>query len=238
MLGERGFLRPGEFNARILVTVDGRPTNDLIYGQSHLDQDFVVPMEAVRQVEVIRGPGSALYGTNAVFGVINVVTKDGSDVNGTQVRLEGGTKDTGRASVLWGQALSNGWDVLASATGFTSQGDQDVIFDGVHDAAHNFGHIRDSDAEGVESAFVKARKGDFTLQFDTEARVQGNRSATYLTSFSDPGNEHEQRTNFTVKFDHEIENGKSIHAMVYYGHYGYQQDWVYAAAPADARGSI
>ncbi len=82
MLGDRGFLRPGEWNARILVAVDGRPTNELIFGQSHLDRDFVVPMEAVKQIEVVRGPGSALYGTNAVFGVVNVVTKDGADVNG------------------------------------------------------------------------------------------------------------------------------------------------------------
>ncbi|HET6248354.1 MAG TPA: TonB-dependent receptor [Tepidisphaeraceae bacterium] len=231
MLGERGFLRPGEYNARILVTVDGRPTNDMIYGQSHLDEDFVVPMEAVKQVEVIRGPGSALYGTNAVFGVINVVTKDGADINGTQVRLEGGTKDSGRASVLFGQALPNGWDVVASVTGYTTQGDGDVIFDGIHDAAHDYGHVRDSDNGTAESLFIKARKGDFTIQFDTEARIQGNRSATYLASFYDPGEEHEQRTNFTVKFDHEIETGKSIHGMFYYGSYGYQQDWEYAAAP-------
>jgi iron complex outermembrane receptor protein len=187
-------------------------------------------METVKQVEVIRGPGSALYGTNAVFGVINVVTKDGADVNGTQVRVEGGAKDTGRVSVLYGQELSNGWDVLASATGFSSQGDRDVIFSGVNDAAHDYGHVKDSDGQQVESLFLKARKGDFTIQFDTEARVQGNRSATYLASFYDPGNEHEQRTNVTAKFDHEIEEGQSIHGMLFYGSYGYQQGWLNAAA--------
>src|SRR5438105_2078104 len=65
--GVRGSLRPGEWNARILVLVDGRPTREPLYGQTHLDQDFVVPMEAIKRVEVVRGPGSALYGSNAVF---------------------------------------------------------------------------------------------------------------------------------------------------------------------------
>src|SRR5205807_9338744 len=74
-LGVRGFLRPNEWNARVLVTVDGRPTRDTIFEQTHVDQDFVVPIEAVKRVEIVRGPGSALYGGNAVFGVVNVVTK-------------------------------------------------------------------------------------------------------------------------------------------------------------------
>ena len=60
-----------------MVLVDGRPTREVIYSQTHLDRDFVVPMEAVKRVEVVRGPGSALYGSNAVFGVVDVVTKDG-----------------------------------------------------------------------------------------------------------------------------------------------------------------
>ena len=91
----------------------------MIYGQSHLDRDFVVPMEAVQQIEVVRGPGSSLYGTNAVFGVINVVTKNGSDVNGIQVKVEGGTQETGRASILYGMELPGGWDVLASSLPMT-----------------------------------------------------------------------------------------------------------------------
>ncbi|HWE04491.1 MAG TPA: TonB-dependent receptor [Tepidisphaeraceae bacterium] len=224
--GVRGFLRPGEYNSRILVTVDGRPTNDLLYGQSHLDRDFVVPMEAVQQIEVVRGPGSSLYGTNAVFGVVNLVTKNGSDINGVQVRLEGGTQDTGRASVLYGGELPGGWDVLASVTAYDSQGDRDIIYDGVNDAAHDYGHIRNSDAEGVGSAMIKARKGDLTVMLDYETRGVDNSAATYLATFSDPGKMRENRWNASLKYDHEIQPGQSVHGMVYYGHYGYEQDYI------------
>ncbi len=173
--GVRGFLRPGEWNARILVLVDDRPTRENIYGQTHLDQDFVVPLEAVKQIEVVRGPGSALYGTNAVFGVINVVTKSGADVDGVQARFEGGSQDTGRASVLFGTKTRDDWDILAVVSGYTSQGDNDIIYDGIHDPGLNFGHIQNSDYEGTEAAFVKVKKGEFTAEFDFENRLKDNR---------------------------------------------------------------
>jgi iron complex outermembrane receptor protein len=223
--GVRGFLRPGEWNARILVMVDGTPTNEMIYGQTHIDKDFVVPMEVVKQIEVVRGPGSALYGSNAVFGVINVVTKDGADVDGVQAKLEGGTQDTGRLSALFGTKTKNDWDILASVTGYTSQGDSDVFYDGVHAADLNFGHIENSDYEGVESAYFKAKKGEFTAEFDFENRQKDNRDATYDTSFFNPGSEHEQRTNATIRFDHQIADGQSVHAKLYYGSYHYEQRW-------------
>jgi outer membrane receptor for ferrienterochelin and colicins len=221
--GVRGFLRPGEWNARLLVLVDGRPTREIIFDQTHIDEDFVVPMEAVQRVEVIRGPGSALYGSDAVFGVINVVTKDGADVNGAQVKLEGGTDYTARGNVLLGFQAKGGWDVLADLSGYTSEGDNHIQYDGVNDAQHNFGNIINSDYEGVYSGFLKIKKGEFSVTLDSEHRDKDNRDATYLTSFFDPGSMQEARTNLTFKFDHEISSDQQLHAMVYYGDYHYQQ---------------
>jgi iron complex outermembrane receptor protein len=225
MAGVRGLLRPDEFNTRILVLIDGRPTNELIFGQSHLDQDFSVPMEAVKQIEVVRGPGSALYGSNAVAGVVSVTTKDGADINGVQVRLQGGTQDTGRASVLFGKELDHGWDVMGCVTGFSTDGDTDIYYDGVNDAAHNYGHITGADQEAAGSALFKARHGDFTAQLDFEDRQADNRSATYLTSWFDPGGMDELRTNATFRVDHEVAVGQTLHAMAYYSLYRYHQQW-------------
>jgi outer membrane receptor for ferrienterochelin and colicins len=229
--GVRGFQRPGEWNARILVLEDGRPTNDIIYGQSHLDMDFVLPMEAIKQIEVVRGPGSALYGTNAVFGVINQVTKDGADINGVQAKIEGGTGDTAHGNFLFGQKFDNGWDVVADFSGYRSQGDNDIIYDGVTDAAHNYGHIGDSDYEGVYSGFFKAKKGDFTFEIDNASRLKDNSDATYLTSWFNPGHMYERRTNATFKIDHDFSDTDSVHVMVYYGHYHYFQTLPFAPAP-------
>ena len=190
-LGVRGFLRPDEWNARILVLVDGRPTRDMIYDQTHIDQDFVVPMEAVDRIEVVRGPGSALYGSDAVFGVINVVTKDGADIDGVQAKLEGGTQWTGRVNALFGYETHDGWDVMGDVSGSTSQGDTHLQFDGVNDAAHNYGNILNSDYSGVYSGFLKIKKGEFSATFDSESRDQDNADATYLAEFFNPGSMQE-----------------------------------------------
>ncbi len=222
--GVRGFLRPGEWNARILVLVDGRPTREPVYAQTHLDQDFVVPMEAIKRVEVVRGPGSALYGSNAVFAVINVVTKDGADVNGGQIKVKGGNKESGAASGMYGTNIA-GWDVIGAASGFTTAGDKNIQYDKVHDAARNFGHIVDFDHEDAYSAFAKARKGDFTIELDLERRKKDNRSATYLASWFDPGRMLEDRANLTLKYDHRVNEGQSLHAMAYVGYYNYDQKY-------------
>jgi len=56
--------------------VDGEPTNDDYVGSSYVGYDARADIDDVQQIEIIRGPGSALYGTGAFFGVINLVTRD------------------------------------------------------------------------------------------------------------------------------------------------------------------
>ncbi|MBV8781616.1 MAG: TonB-dependent receptor [Phycisphaerae bacterium] len=224
--GVRGFQRPGDPNARILVLEDGRPTNELVYGQSHFDQDFVVPMEAVKQVEIVRGPGSSLYGTNAMFGVINVVTKDGADVNGIAVKTEAGTAETIHENVLYGEQFKGGWDVIADISGFSTAGDQDIIYDGVTDAAHNFGHIRHSDDQDTVTGFAKIKNGPITFQVDSASRQTDDSTATYLTSFFNPGWLKEHQTNATLRLDKAFD-GQDLHAMLYYTHYDFRLKSIY-----------
>ncbi|MHB9156205.1 MAG: TonB-dependent receptor plug domain-containing protein, partial [Endomicrobiales bacterium] len=66
--------------------------------------DEYLPLENVKRIEFIKGPGSALYGTNAFVGVINVITKSADDINGTEVSGGFGTQDTTVASIITGSA--------------------------------------------------------------------------------------------------------------------------------------
>ncbi len=74
-VGFRGFSREGDYGNRVLVTVDGQSTNDDYIGSSFVGFDGRADLADVERIEVIRGPGSALYGTGAFFGVVNVVTR-------------------------------------------------------------------------------------------------------------------------------------------------------------------
>lgn len=73
--GFRGFSRPGDYGNRVLVTIDGHPINDDYLWSSYVGYDARVDLDDIERIEVIRGPGSVLYGTGAFFGVINLVTR-------------------------------------------------------------------------------------------------------------------------------------------------------------------
>ena len=87
-------LRGGSFE-QVLVLVDGVPMNDRQTGHFHLD--VAVPLDAVERIEVVRGPASAIHGTSAVGGVINIVTRKAAA--GVGARVQGGTFGTYATSV-------------------------------------------------------------------------------------------------------------------------------------------
>ncbi|MGH7898508.1 MAG: TonB-dependent receptor plug domain-containing protein, partial [Candidatus Binatia bacterium] len=82
------------------LLIDGRPTNDLFFGEFLAGREL--PLEHIARIEIIRGPGSALYGTNAMAGVINVVTKDYADERGPGVIGEYGSFSTRRVDAFAG----------------------------------------------------------------------------------------------------------------------------------------
>ncbi len=84
-LGVRGFARPGDYNNRVLLLVDGHRLNDNIYDEAMLGTEFPVDLDLIQRIEIIRGPTSSLYGSNAVFAVVNVITKKGGDVKGLEL---------------------------------------------------------------------------------------------------------------------------------------------------------
>ncbi len=78
------------YNPQVLMLVNGLPITNVFLG----DRSQIwggMPLENVARIEVIRGPGSALYGADAFSGVINVITKTAADIQGTQYGLRAGS---------------------------------------------------------------------------------------------------------------------------------------------------
>ncbi len=97
-LGFRGLGRLGSYGNRVLVLVDGHPLNDNWIGSSYVGYDARVGLEDVERIEVVRGPGSVLYGTNAFSGVVNVVTRR-EEQPGTQTSITAVGDGVARAHV-------------------------------------------------------------------------------------------------------------------------------------------
>src|SRR5271156_2624557 len=93
------------FNARfsndLLVLVDGRPVYTQSFGGVFWDV-LDLPLEDIERIEVIRGPGSSVWGANAVNGVINIITKKASETHGGLVIAGGGNVDQGFGTTQYG----------------------------------------------------------------------------------------------------------------------------------------
>jgi len=93
-LGSRGFSRPGDYNSRYLLLIDGHRINDNIYDTANIGNELALDIDLIDRVEVIRGPGSSLYGNNAFFGVINIITREAENINGLELSGVAGSFDT------------------------------------------------------------------------------------------------------------------------------------------------
>jgi iron complex outermembrane receptor protein len=77
------------FSNKVLLLIDGRIVNSVFRGNHFVD--LSQPVDNVARVEVVRGPGSALYGANAFAGFINVVTRRGDEIEGVEGRVTAGS---------------------------------------------------------------------------------------------------------------------------------------------------
>ena len=93
-IGTRGFAKPGDYNSRILLLVNGHRVNDNVFGQAEIGAEFGLDPAMFERVEIIRGPASSLYGDSAFFAVVNVITRTGASLGGGSITLEAGTLGT------------------------------------------------------------------------------------------------------------------------------------------------
>src|SRR5438445_3702943 len=122
-LGVRGF-NLGDSNDRVLLLVDGHRINNSLSDSAFIGTEFILDADLIDRVEVIRGPGSSLYGNNAFLGVINVITRKGRDMtgNGAEVSGEAASFDTYKGRVTYGNKFKKGLQLLLSGSIYDSAG--------------------------------------------------------------------------------------------------------------------
>ena len=108
-LGTRGFGLPGDFNTRVLLTINGNRVNDVVYDAAISGRAFPLDLDLIERIEFIPGPGGAVYGQNALFGVVNVVTRSGAGVDGAELAVAYQSPQSAREGrATWGKTLDNG----------------------------------------------------------------------------------------------------------------------------------
>jgi outer membrane receptor for ferrienterochelin and colicins len=106
-LGARGVTIAGSNWEHFLLLINGARANGPFFGEADYGSAGV-PLEIVDHIEIILGPGSVLYGSNAMLGVINVVTKEAKDWSGLRVGVEAGVFTSVRPWVGYGSTFQIG----------------------------------------------------------------------------------------------------------------------------------
>ena len=109
------------YEGKTLILLDGAEMNEILYSTFQLGNHIGV--DQIKKIEIIRGPGSAIYGGYAEYGVINIITQDGEDLKGVSVNgiysQMSGTYGQRNVGVSIGDKIK---DLNYSISFFTGQG--------------------------------------------------------------------------------------------------------------------
>ena len=148
------------FTSRVLLLIDGVPYNSWNKGgfPQHPGFDFFM-LQNIKRLEIVRGPGSSLYGENAYWGVINIVTLSGEDLQGGKVEVSGGDLLDQSVSAVYGKTFGGDSDGTSKGSimvsGRLQRGQLPVGF-WFEDA--------DSEVQGSD-IYVKGRYGNFEASY-------------------------------------------------------------------------
>lgn len=145
------------YNDKVLLLMDGVPWRDPVYENAPVDE--YLPLTNVERVEVIRGPGSALYGTNAFAGVINIVTRTPPEKPFLDVQAAAGDYST-REAYARGGFTAGGAGLFAFLRYFDTDGD------GLDLQRHQLKQVLRQNPKKNVSGGLTLTAGDFTLRYE------------------------------------------------------------------------
>lgn len=153
------------FNEKILLMIDGHTMNKNSFGSGlHLLAD-TLPVENIKQVEVVRGPGSALYGSSAFVATINIITRDADEIDGLEAKAGGGSFDTFKGNLVGAAGHGDKVAVSGSFDSYRTAGpelrvESDVLRNTPYSAAPG---APDLDVKQTD-AFLKVVAGDLAFR--------------------------------------------------------------------------
>lgn len=227
-VGVRGFGRPGDYNTRILLLVDGHRTNDSVYDSALVGTEFVLDVDLIDRIEIIRGPGSSLYGSNAFFAVVDVITKSGRDLKGAEVSGEAGSFDTYKGRLSYGNKFRNGLEAIFSASYDDSHG-LPLYYKEFDNPSTHHGITENTDFDRYYSYFAKLSYRGVTLEGASSSRTKGIPTASFGTDFNDSRNKTtDSLSTLDLKYEHNLSERTNLTARLFYDYYQYKGDYIYS----------
>jgi iron complex outermembrane receptor protein len=227
-VGVRGFLQSGDYNARVLLLIDGHRINENIYDGGMIGTEFPLDLSLIDHVEVLRGPGSSLYGTNAELAVVNVITRRPERNSSIQVASEAASF-AGRAAEMNGSFHAGHASILASGSLYRSNGAAHLYFPEYDSPETNNGVANDLDGDRYDHLFAVVRSGSFRIEglFGRRDKIIPN--ASYGTAFGDPRNRDiDTRGYLDASYSRDLGPDTQLDLRAYYDAYRYWGEFPYS----------
>jgi len=238
-VGVRGVGLLTDYTTRLLVLLDGHPLNNSLgIGESYLGRDLPLPMEAVRRIEVVKGPVGSVYGPTAFLGVVNIVTLEpGEPAFFLRAGAEGAQgKARGGEGSLAASFSAAGIRVAAAGGGFATAGPS-YVFPELQAAGDRpvpaGGRVADSAFADSRAGYLRLAAGGATLAGACGLAFSGTPSAPYSSRVGDGRNHVETRTCYgALSYARQLEHGLTLLARASYDDFRYRDAFAYDPPPA------
>lgn len=227
-VGVRGFLQSGDYNARVLLLIDGHRVNENIFDSALIGTEFPLDLSLIDHVEVLRGAGSSLYGTNAELAVVNVITRHPDKGTSIQIASEADSFE-GRASEMSGSFRSGQANMFASGSLYRSNGAAHLYFPEYSSPETNNGIADNLDGDRYDHLFAVLRSGSFRMEglFGRRDKIVPN--APYGTAFGDPrSRDIDTRAYIDASYSRDIGADTQLDLRAYYDAYRYWGEFPYS----------
>lgn len=226
-IGVRGFSSPGDYSTKVLMVIDGQRVNENLYSSSTFGDLSYVDIDMIERIELIRGPGSALYGSSAIFAVINIITKDSAHFKNGEVSVLGGNNATDKERITLSHIFDNDAAILVSASRYHSDGDDNLYYEVFDDPATNNGYAEDLDSHDGRALLFKGKVGRFTAQAIYYKRDKDVPTAAWDTAFNAGINSQDEQAFVSLKYQDSVADNIKLNAQAAYTDYHYEGTYPY-----------
>ncbi len=221
-IGVRGFNRHSDYNNRVLLLINGHTMNESVYGSVAAGNDLGLCLDAIDRIEIIRGPSSVLYGTGAMFAIINIVTKKGYSIDGARFISSLGSYRKLQGSLILGKEIKNNLDLFTTGILGDIKG-QDLYFKEYDDPSTNNGIAEDLDWEKYHGVLASVNYDNLVVHGLLSSRKKGVPTASWETIFNDKRNETlDERGFLELKYSKNYSSDKRLTLKGYYDYYIYK----------------
>lgn len=229
-LGVRGYAVAGDYNTRILLLVDGNRVNDTVYEQALIGDEFPLDLDLVERIEFIPGQGSAVHGSNALFGVINVVTRKIPSRASADVSVSAGSGVWQQLRLSASRPLGEEGGLLVSASKRQMAG-TDAYY-AAYDAPATFNGIsHQTDHERGERLYLQYQHAELSTTLLHGDRTKGSTAFPGLV-FGDPRSQYRDATTlFDATLAHRLDAENVWKLRAYAGHYEFVGDYAVEGTP-------